>query len=56
MMQQASLGGAAAGGPAMMAAMGAEGGEAPIGEAEISPEEAFAAGGGSPIREGAPEA
>ena len=56
MMQQASLGGAAAGGPAMMAAMGAEGGEAPVGEAEISPEEAFAAGGGSPIREGAPEA
>ena len=58
MMQQAALGGAAAGGPALEAAqaqgmpMGAEGGVPP----EMSPQDAFAAGGGAPIREGAPEA
>ena len=62
MMQQAALGGAAAGGPALEAAqaqgmpMGAEGGMPPGAAPEMLPEEAFAAGGGSPIREGAPEA
>jgi len=55
---QQSLGGAAAGEPALEAMMGAapppgaEGGVPP----EAMAEEAFAAGGGAPIREGAPEA
>ena len=58
MAQQASLGGAAGGGgggipPEIAAMLGAEGGEAPGG----APAEAsLAAGGGAPIREGAPEA
>tara|TARA_R110002020_G_scaffold319504_1_gene535395 strand:- start:3821 stop:5539 length:1719 start_codon:yes stop_codon:yes gene_type:complete len=57
-MAQQSLGGAAAGEPALAAMMGAapppgaEGGIPP----EAMAEEAFAAGGGAPIREGAPEA
>jgi hypothetical protein len=54
--QQQSLGGAAAGAagplpPEMMAMLGLEGGEAPVGA-----EESLAAGGGAPIRDGAPEA
>jgi len=55
--QQAALGGAAAGAPALEAAQ--EQGAMPPGppaEPEITPEQAFAAGGGSPIRDGAPEA
>ena len=55
MAQQASLGGAAAPSipPEIAAMLGAEGGEAPGGPpAEAS----LAAGGGAPIREGAPEA
>ena len=58
MAQQASLGGAAGGGggipPEIAAMLGAEGGEAPGGGA--APEASLAAGGGAPIREGAPEA